>query len=585
MIKLREILRPEIADNARTRRYQSYLDESVARYVGGLRDDNTPLYKSGRRGQSPGAMAFCHFSPLSEHHGSDEIVELFSKSLGFWSDELLRDQCASLDEWSFTWDFEGFGYGYVWLESVLSEQLKSKTLGALSAVGQRFVDRAHRGQVGNQAVIGATGDLLLGYLLDNKDWIARANARFDDVGPKVLSDNGQVVEQYGPCHHYSYTAFCHAFHYVFLAQREEGFHDRIVRSLDWFRRAHTHSMYQITGASSRKFCARQADRTALFPALEYARSYQPMYEQLLDRMIEASDNKAAGYSCGPTPWQVLLNKTEHGEPSEEDRRIWDQPSTELYESVYYGRGPLKYALIHRKYQTGMAFTGWLPVMGLQTWAWGDEPPLISIAIDVPSGTQAWGVDTARFQASHLYYHHGPGCMAADVVWRPDGSSREGRPDEPAFVIWRHHNLFSIVIFTEVSTVMILTGPTGKRITRWTLHAQDPAEPDLQHPGVVSFRERTGRLYALRGEPTLTEELDADSGTTVRLLLYETAAKTSAFAFSNDTFEFRADHLEEAGMLTFADESGTYRADISTILDEDGRMAYGLSTAKIKRVEA
>ena len=34
---------------------------------------------------------------------------------------------------------------------------------------------------------------------------------------------------------------------------------------------------------------------------------------------------------------------------------------------------------------------------------------------------------------------------------------------------------------------------------------------------------------------------------------------------------------------FADESGTYRADISTILDEDGRTAYGLGTAKIKRV--
>jgi hypothetical protein len=59
--------------------------------------------------------------------------------------------------------------------------------------------------------------------------------------------------------------------------------------------------------------------------------------------------------------------------------------------------------------------------------------------------------------------------------------------------------------------------------------------------------------------------------------------STAFAFSNESFSFLEDELDSNGILTFKDSSGIYRADISTIVDENGDLTYGLETAKIKRI--
>jgi len=68
-------------------------------------------------------------------------------------------------------------------------------------------------------------------------------------------------------------------------------------------------------------------------------------------------------------------------------------------------------------------------------------------------------------------------------------------------------------------------------------------------------------------PCVTPEIcrrdPGDEGQPVTVLRYESGAEPTAFAFSNDSFEFLQNSLDEDGLLEFQDASGAYRVDIST----------------------
>lgn len=575
---LRRILRPDIADNDRTRYLQDQLDEQVDGILKALNDGEKP------DGAMNGVAAFSFFCPLSKHHESAELLRYAGLAYGEWADNKLA-QAAGIKGLSHehAWSICSVVPSYVWYEAGFDAALNDKVMRAFAADAEGFRNRERSGQVGNQEMANFMADLLYAYLLSDPEYIALARQRGDAALVKTLADNGQVVEQYGPCPHYSYLSYLFAFQYAILTGSNE-FDERLRNSLDWFRKYHTESLYLIPGASTRKYHLREMTRPSdIYAGLEYFTPEQPMYRKLLDRM-------SAKHS-GSVVWQILVNRVGNVEPSEAQLEEWRQPFAELYETVYYGRGPIKYALVTRQYQTGISFTGWLPLMGLQTWAWGDEPPIIHPVHDVPSCTQSWGIDTARFPCSHLYYMNGPGCMAADVAWRPDGSAREALPDEPAFVVWRNHTLRSVAIFTDVSTVLIQTGPTGERTTRWTLNVVEPAAPMIEASGLVRFEGREGCIQALSGPPRLLEEerpvtkraWQPQEATAVQSLLYESAGEATAYAFSDGSFTFLRNNLDTDGVLEFSDASGVYRADISTIVDERGDLTYGLDTAKIRRI--
>jgi hypothetical protein len=134
-------------------------------------------------------------------------------------------------------------------------------------------------------------------------------------------------------------------------------------------------------------------------------------------------------------------------------------------------------------------------------------------------------------------------------------------------------------------VLVLSGPTGKRITRWVLNPREPAAPTIGD-GEVTFEGRTGRLYFLAPKPAVQTETDPDfrdGKPAVQVLVHECAGEPTAFAFSNASFSFMKNDLSAKGILEFSDESGAYRLDISTIVDARGYMTWGNNTAKVTRL--
>jgi hypothetical protein len=169
-------------------------------------------------------------------------------------------------------------------------------------------------------------------------------------------------------------------------------------------------------------------------------------------------------------------------------------------------------------------------------------------------------------------------MVQQIAWCGIGA-RDDRG--PGFVVWRQGNLRSVAIFTPVSTVLILSGPTGPRVTRWALNPWEPAEPKMDG-AVVSFAGRTARLYSLAAPTTIKEEKDTFTGKAVRVIEYSSDGRLTVFAFSNESFKFIENNLADNGALEFRDETGAYRADISTIVDRCGYLTRQGDIAKVLR---
>ncbi|MDP6119091.1 MAG: hypothetical protein QF437_06690 [Planctomycetota bacterium] len=582
--QLRKVWKPPLTENARTRRYQDRIDASI--------DGNLDQFREQSKNpvgliHPPSNYAFCWFSSLSKWQGNEELLGLCQKGLERWADMSLADELTDIRQWDHSWTFGGIANMYATVEEALPDAVRTRFLEACHRNAPIAIHRDKMGTVGNQVISGIIGDLLYGHLLDSEEYLAIARERFEKYGPLIIMENGQANEQYGPCPNYSSGAFAGVFEYVLIEELEE-WRPRILKSLDWFRWMHTESLYLIPGPSTRMYYSRWMLHLPLhcFSALEYASETQPMFLDFRDRYEPIAGDHSRDHINGTDTVSIRLNTRETSESTTEQLAKWNEPVTEYFEQTWFGRAPIKYALIRRRYQTGITYMGWLPMMGLQTWAWGDEPPILHSLHGAASGTQAWGIDTEAKSADHYYYGHGAGLMAPAVVWRPLGGSQEGQPDELPFTIWRHSKLIQMAIFTDVSTVIIHTGETGRRVTRWALNPIEPSAPIIED-GVVRFENRIGRIYSLKGTPNPEEAIgtfrEEQKELPVQRLAWEIEDNDSAFAFSNESFEFVKDDLSEKRCLEFKDETGTYRADISTILDEDGYLQRNEETADVRRI--
>ncbi len=315
---------------------------------------------------------------------------------------------------------------------------------------------------------------------------------------------------------------------------------------------------------------------------EYLAPRQPMAQEWVDQWRE-HQRGGISHTCSTLIWAILLCREGNIEANEEHRQLWDEPVERFYSGVYFGRGPIQYALFRHNYQTSITFSGYLPLKGMQTWAWGDEPPVIHPTLHVRSAVRAMGVDSAEFTVSHEHPDQGPGAMAPQTVWRPHDSQHREHEDGPTFVVWRQGNLRSVAVFTPSSTVLIYSGPTGPRSIQWALNAWEPAEPVFGDDGAVRFDGRTPVIHSNLAAPTLRTERDPDVNREVSLLVYADEGEPVAFAFSNGSFQFIEDNLAADGILRFGDDTGDYQVDISTIADERGYLRWGDQTAKVFRL--
>lgn len=540
----------------------------------------------GRTGTAPLAIAaFAWHCPLSTYHGDPELLRYFQNGLQYFTgcihDDGTFGACGeNKHTWAHGWDVEGLIYGLIFCGDALDFQVRERALQRLRLCAARFTASDSSASHGNQMAVYCLGLWLYGQLLEMPKAIEKSDELWQDLLPKVLDDSGQVIEQHGPCMHYSFTCFFYCWLNQFMRGDRTSGHDKVLerlsRALYWFRYRHTESLYPHAGPSSRMHYENPHQMTVdLLGGCEQMSAHEPMFghwaqrlwDDTADELKQGKQNhNIAGHGASPVMWAILAHPGQR-EPSRKEKEAWHAPFQKNYESItLLRRAPLKYCLVKRRYQTHFNFRDFLPFSGLQTWAWENEPPIIHPTILSPSTTQAWALDTARQGVSHNWAQFGAGAMAVD------GRFQETTNDKHLIhLIARYDRLWRLVFFTDVSTLIIEWGDHGPRKTLWTLNRIEPADVAADE-GIVSFAGRRACLHSTVVLPILRTENESMPPhvpeydcTPTRVLEYDCGAGFVAFAFSDGSFSFGDGFASEfltGRTFQFADSAGTYRILLS-----------------------
>lgn len=523
--------------------------------------------------------AFCHHCSFSRHHRKPELAQIVLNAMRHFADSVTDDGClgaalTSGEPWSEGWDIEGIVYSCVWMNSVMPAELRERLRDRLSRCAARLATLPEKpsviGSYGNQRLVYALGLELYGQFLGDALLREKARAVLADALPKVLDVSGQVIEQMGPCMHYSYTSFFYAWlNQVVSNSMTSGAAD-VLRTLRWFVDRHTRDLTPFAGPSTRKHY--EVMPSVVIDLLPAAVQLASVESEITTWVVRAAKRAVemefpqhqpdeitqfragvTGHGGSPLVWAMLMSASESQVPHEVTRESRRAHGVSLYDSCsLLKRSPLRYLLVHRRYQTHYNFTDFLPFSGIQTWAWGDEPALIHPTPMCPSTTRAMGIDTARQGVSHNWGLFGAGAVGIDGY-----TVLPREQDDPAWLVARYDQIFRLVIFTPASTVQIEFGNVGPRTTRWTLNRQSPAEPIMQR-SIVRFSGRESCLHTSAPRfPVLRHAAEADPWATgVRWLEYECGCEPVLFAFSGEPFELLAPvRINEA--VRFRDASGRY----------------------------
>lgn len=607
MPTLADILKKRIARTARSQRYQEALDWKIdalkktwdlERGLTGTRGMTLPhetirgywslpdaerkaltpppvqaIYEAhgGREGTSRLCeAAFCWHSPLSRHHGDPDLLRFFSSGLRFFVDSIRDDGFLGMLGfnglgWAHGWDIEGLIYGLTFCGDALDPALVARTRERFRLSAQRHASLPDKpegiGSYGNQRCVFALGLYLYGQFLDDPGLVQLADRYWRDAMPCVLDESGQVIEQHGPCMHYSYTSFFYAW-LNFAIRGDTGGRQRIVDGLNWFRWRQTESLYPMAGPSTRLYYETMpAVVCDLWPAAEQAASADPSLREFVDRAAAKAAKDAASvftqafhHGASVLMWAALMTQDETAAAKPAGAAA--AGVTRFYARTrLLKRSPLQYALVRRQYQTHYNFTDYLPFSGIQTWAFGGEPPILHPTPLFPSTTQAWGIDTARQGVSHNWGLYGAGALGIDSHFG------EAKADDGiSFLIARYDRLWRLVFFTDLSTVALEFGDCGPRRTLWTLNRNEPAEPRIGD-GTVRFANRQACLHTtVASRPHLAaSSLDHEQARGVRQLVYDCGGGVAAFALSDDSFRFLPGQPLADRVFRFSDAAGRYEA--------------------------
>lgn len=513
-----------------------------------------------------GQMAFCYRNPLSRYHRSERFLNGLRQ--GF---RAYREHQLPSGEFAFcpvryatiwgthemAWRLEPLLYASWWMGGDLPEEERAAAE-AMLRKGAEFLLPTLCDDPNNRGCVWSAIIQLCGLWLGDERFLDAARRVWNVCKPNVLTPSGQVTEQGGPDANYSYTAFSYVFLYR-LYSGDESLDDPVVRALQWFTLTHTRSGYPFEGTSTRKRIVLDRPRADLLPALILYSRREPYFRVLAAEILEGyrrSGRKVGGHMVSPLIWMMLLGPEgqETGPAAEPEwhRESFLECRTEL----------TRYWLIRRHYQTSVTMRSLQPMKGLQTWAFGDEPPIVHPGMGVYSGTRAWGLNTASMNVSTRP-------MAANFYDYLRGSTPAPWLSVRQENLWTHH------LFTPDTTLVILDGETGQRITSWTVTRVGGSDPQVL-PGVVEFPPRRGRLYyvGVGRPPSLKESSEAG----VLLLEFTSDQVVTVFAFSNESFRIIEDALADR-KLEFEDASGRYAVEIVSGKDPDphrsGPAAAGL----------
>ena len=576
-----------IADTPRNRRYLALVsagtsdfcgldDQWLATCAGTAVDD----YRKARaQTNSLGRLAFCHHTPGTPHYQCAAALERVRRGLlGVAShiDETgaitwIRDlnKADHLDSYlAHSWCLEPCLMAMLWIRERLDASDRERIDAALRRAGKYLIEHPWRVACNAGAAIGAVSVLAALYF-DEPDWLVAVGANYGDIVEHgVIAADGEVGEHNvlkdgGPDSNYTYTGWSYAYLWGLLTGRIET-DVRYLAAVRWQAQFHARPGQQLAAGAAVRRRIGLGSLHDLLPAYEHFSHCEPFFADLAAHTLATVERRKSGF-WGHIVSSLIWAMFERGPEAEGATPPgWLADCTRPFE-----RDRVGYALIGRaKYQTGVVFRSWTkyhndwPLRGMQVFAWGDEQPVLLHTEATNSATLADGVDTA----------------AADVEkgsagWEVSLDRGETIADERcglATLAMRQRHIWTLYAYTPASAVAVYGGARGEIVTRWVTGARVAPFPVLDEGArCVSFPERQGRIYYLRGRAKLTEEMEPNApagAAPVRVLEVVAPAPVSVFAFSDARFRFGEFRKDE---LLFADASGAYRLSLEAVLGPDG----------------
>ncbi|MHC4717483.1 MAG: prenyltransferase/squalene oxidase repeat-containing protein [Planctomycetota bacterium] len=569
-----------IKRTARNRRYLEAIRQALARDPSCGLDVEWLKSGSGREGRRQtnalGRLAFCYRTKGLKGRRDPGTLSLIRRGLLGASAHV---NAKGMLEWPGErgywyeaheqgWRLEPLLMAMLWAGDDLPEADRRRIEGALKRSADWLLAHPYR-QNNNRGAVWCAVAALCGLYFDRPDWLAAADRLADRVMPAVVQPDGEVGErtrQYGgggPCSNYSFTSISYVYLYRLLSGRTD-MDPQLARAARWFSACDTLSGHSIVpGASVRTAYDVPPQLHDVLPLLERYARHEPFLAAVAAGYLRNGRASFRGHIISPEIWAMF----EAGPPAPKGPAPdWFVNFTGLYE-----RPEVHYALVARRYQTGVTFRGRtrrgyeFRLRGMQTFAWGDEHPILLPhrplrGSPLASTITAGKIRTAEKNASRV--------SAGWEVLAATGPKLAKWRCELATLTDRRGRLWTIHACTPVSVVAVSGGVDGPITARWVVNEAGKAAPELDSSRrIVSVSGLTARVYCLTGRASMK----AAAGRIDRhVLKIVTPSGPAATAFSDSSFRFGG--LDEAGLtLTFSDASGSYALSLKNVIDANGHL--------------
>ena len=565
-----------IPDNDRNRRYFAFINSRLeASGDAWLGLDLDWLEKGGREGYRAreqtnliGGLSFCWRTPSLKYSGDKALLEKLRRAYlavaahvtpdgqFLWPGDQDMYWAGSHEH---AWRLEPLIVGYLWVgENFTPEERRTIEAAIERAAGWLLRNRTV--QWNNRGAVWCAVTTLCGLYLYKPEYAAAVEANADAIMNAVVQDDGEVGErtaQYGgggPCSNYTYTGLSYVYLYRLLSGRDD-MDEKLMRAGRWLALYNSASLCPLVpGASVRRAYVNPTNMKDILPTMERLSRRDPFFGGVADRMmgkIERRRGSFLGHVISPVIWAMLEPRS--GPPPATPPE-WYANNVSLYE-----RPEVHYALISRRYQSGLTFRGRtregydFASRGLQTFAYGTEFPVLMPTDEAGSSAVADGIDSARRNVDRT-------AQGWEVVLTDD--AKPGGAPQLRVIIERRAHLWTVYAVTPSSLVAVYGGAKGGWTHRWVMNGAFVPAPVLDAARVATFPERQGRIAWLEGNA----EIETLRG--AKALAVTTPGAIAVFAFSNASFRF--DGLA-AGVLSFADDSGRYRLALNAVLDAQGNI--------------
>lgn len=513
-------------------------------------------YDLGRRSaEALGRLAFAYHSPLSRFHKHPLLLDRVRRGLLTY-----RQQLAPDGEFVFcpvryadvfgpheqAWRLEPLIYAFVWIEKELTEEERFGAWEMFERAAECLYQRRRPGETNNRGAVWCAVMALAGRLLDREEYLEAARASWQEVR-HILSPDGQVLEGDGPDDSYSFTAMSYIYLYR-VWSGDASLDEAMRRALQWFAKWHSRSGYAFSGMSTRKRRPIRLGLADLIAPLERCAHSEPFFRTLASKYLALLDRYSSGtgggHGCSPFIWGVL----EH-EPGEATgaEPAWFSEFAEEYRT-----SAVRYALVRRVYQTAVTLRAPQGLGGLQTWAYGEEPPIVAPGRTEGSATRGWGLDSALLPVSAY----------------PRSTNREQAlwsRGEPVRLSLRQGALWTHYLFDKVTTLVLFQGPDSRRVTTWCCNLRLAPEP-VVGDGLVAFPGLWGQIRYVGEAPSVRRVDDSDGEAEEPLLLLDFEAPRGGlvpFAFTDSSFAWEELDLDR-GVIAFRDRTGGVRVELGAM---------------------